>query len=767
MSCASTKREAGHEYDARVMAATRSVFACRLTTLWALGALAPLPACAKPAAMPPRADSTPARIIDDATRIRVARAEAARGGGLDELVELATHGERPIRLLALRGLGRVGGTRARTTLEAAIADVDPVVATAAAGAYGVLVTLDPSAPPFGDDLDAGAHDAMGLVAVSGRVGTNAAVVLEAIGRTGGLMAAAPLVAAIERAAGVAVVDIDVDVDGPGAAAEEAALAIGRWGRRKQIIDGTLRAVLARATAYPARAMRDAATYALAREHGVTTTEPAVTAALIARLRDDSVIVRATAAAALGRRKLAGAAASALVAALADPDWHVGVEAVRALGGEDGTDAARYAIAEQLATRLARVVAAPAQAHVVLEALRTLAAHGARPEIAKELVAFQAALHGEPALPAITRGWFDCLATAALVRGLGVAGDLEPLATCGSSGLPDHLRLPLAAEAIVQGTGTLEARRAWSQRLLGHADPRVRAAGLATLVPLARLGARGDRAAAVATLVGALASPVAMVAGSAGEAVRAIFTDPSFATAVPAVQAALIARANREPDVELAAALLALIGQHAIVAGEPTCRASFGRHAVLDRAAAECLRALGGKPPAFEPLTVAPPPVDLAAVVGKRLEWRLATSRGELRIDLRPDIAPWAVATIVALTRKGFYDGREVHRVVGNFVAQSGDPLDSGWGGPGFLLPPEPATRWDSNDGYLPGFDVGGVGMADAGPGSGGSQWFVMHARAPHLDGRYTWFGRLQPAGQGVAEALLVGDTITAATIVER
>ena len=128
------------------------------------------------------------------------------------------------------------------------------------------------------------------------------------------------------------------------------------------------------------------------------------------------------------------------------------------------------------------------------------------------------------------------------------------------------------------------------------------------------------------------------------------------------------------------------------------------------------------------------------------------------ILLHPDVAPWAVATIVALTRKGFYNGLAFHRVVPNFVVQGGDPTESGAGGPGFAIPAEPGTLADGA-----GYQAGGVGIADAGRDSGGSQWFVMHSRAPHLDGRYTWFGTLE-SGQKSADALLIGDRIVSAAI---
>jgi cyclophilin family peptidyl-prolyl cis-trans isomerase len=151
-------------------------------------------------------------------------------------------------------------------------------------------------------------------------------------------------------------------------------------------------------------------------------------------------------------------------------------------------------------------------------------------------------------------------------------------------------------------------------------------------------------------------------------------------------------------------------------------------------------------------------VDVSAVIGKRVHWRLATTRGEIAITLRPDVAPWAVATIAELTRKHAYDGLEFHRVVPDFVVQGGDPTQSGSGGPGFTLPAEPATLLDGA-----GFATGGIGLADAGPDSAGSQYFAMHARAPHLDGRYTLVGAID-GGQNVADSLQIGDRVTAATI---
>jgi cyclophilin family peptidyl-prolyl cis-trans isomerase len=147
--------------------------------------------------------------------------------------------------------------------------------------------------------------------------------------------------------------------------------------------------------------------------------------------------------------------------------------------------------------------------------------------------------------------------------------------------------------------------------------------------------------------------------------------------------------------------------------------------------------------------------------GARWRWKIITEHGGIEIDLDSSAAPWHVAAIVALTQKHFYDGLEFHRVVPNFVVQGGDPTQSGSGGPGFVLPAEPGSRLDGDS-----YRAGAIGFADAGKDSGGSQWFVMHSRAPHLEGRYTRVGQLV-SGQAVADRLLVGDKVVTAQVTAR
>jgi cyclophilin family peptidyl-prolyl cis-trans isomerase len=120
-----------------------------------------------------------------------------------------------------------------------------------------------------------------------------------------------------------------------------------------------------------------------------------------------------------------------------------------------------------------------------------------------------------------------------------------------------------------------------------------------------------------------------------------------------------------------------------------------------------------------------------------------TERGDFTIDLLVDVAPASVNSFVFLAREGFFDGTTFHRVLPGFVAQGGDPTGSGRGGPGYRLPDELSE--------IP-FDAGIVGMANAGPNTNGSQFYIVLADAPHLMGRYTAFGRVS-AGMDVVLAL--------------
>ena len=127
---------------------------------------------------------------------------------------------------------------------------------------------------------------------------------------------------------------------------------------------------------------------------------------------------------------------------------------------------------------------------------------------------------------------------------------------------------------------------------------------------------------------------------------------------------------------------------------------------------------------------------------------LETTYGRVVIALRPDLAPKHVARIKELTRQGFYDGVVFHRVIEGFMAQTGDPKGDGTGGSGQNLPAE-FTRTP--------FERGTLGMARTrDPNSGDSQFFIMFARAPHLDGQYTVWGKVSQ-GMEFVDKIKKGD----------
>jgi peptidylprolyl isomerase len=135
---------------------------------------------------------------------------------------------------------------------------------------------------------------------------------------------------------------------------------------------------------------------------------------------------------------------------------------------------------------------------------------------------------------------------------------------------------------------------------------------------------------------------------------------------------------------------------------------------------------------------------------------LITSKGGIRIEFRPDAAPFTVLNFMLLVRKHFYDGLIFHRVVPNFVIQGGDSLGTGFGGPGY------AIRTEVHPDAL--YSEGAVGMASAGKDTEGSQFFITHCPTPHLDGRYTVFGYTKD--MGIVDKIQIGDTIVSVKLVE-
>ncbi len=137
--------------------------------------------------------------------------------------------------------------------------------------------------------------------------------------------------------------------------------------------------------------------------------------------------------------------------------------------------------------------------------------------------------------------------------------------------------------------------------------------------------------------------------------------------------------------------------------------------------------------------------------------RVRTSRGELVIRFETEAAPYTVQRWVERAEDGFYDGLAFHRVVPDFVVQGGCPRGDGYGGPGYVIPDE--------HGPLP-YHAGAVGMATAGPDTGGSQWFITLSPQPHLDGDYTLFAYLVQ-GEDVLRRLRQDDRVEGVLIERR
>lgn len=133
---------------------------------------------------------------------------------------------------------------------------------------------------------------------------------------------------------------------------------------------------------------------------------------------------------------------------------------------------------------------------------------------------------------------------------------------------------------------------------------------------------------------------------------------------------------------------------------------------------------------------------------------LLTERGTIALRLLPGVAPQAVNSFVFLAREGFYDGCTFHRVIPGFIAQAGDPTGGGAGGPGYRIRDELSER---------PFTAGTVGMANAGPHSNGSQFFIVLAPALHLTGRYTLFAEVVE-GMDVALTLTPREPSRGATL---
>ncbi|MEJ6717794.1 MAG: peptidyl-prolyl cis-trans isomerase B (cyclophilin B) [Akkermansiaceae bacterium] len=130
---------------------------------------------------------------------------------------------------------------------------------------------------------------------------------------------------------------------------------------------------------------------------------------------------------------------------------------------------------------------------------------------------------------------------------------------------------------------------------------------------------------------------------------------------------------------------------------------------------------------------------------------IQTNKGDINLTLFPDDAPVTVCSFLHLASRGFYDGLSFHRVIPNFMVQGGCPLGTGTGNPGYKFECEcKSHRRHDKPGIL--------SMANAGPNTNGSQFFITHCPTPHLDGKHTVFGETTE-GQDIIDSIKGGDLI--------
>ena len=151
---------------------------------------------------------------------------------------------------------------------------------------------------------------------------------------------------------------------------------------------------------------------------------------------------------------------------------------------------------------------------------------------------------------------------------------------------------------------------------------------------------------------------------------------------------------------------------------------------------------------------APPPMTIDT--GKKYSATIETAKGNLVLELFAADAPTTVNNFVFLARERFYDGVTFHRVIPGFMAQGGDPGGDGTGGPGYRFGDEFSHHTHG---------AGALSMANAGPNTNGSQFFITYAPQPHLDGKHSVFGRLVE-GADVLESLVNGDVMVRVTAAE-
>ena len=337
--------------------------------------------------------------------------------------------------------------------------------------------------------------------------------------------------------------------------------------------------------------------------------------------------------------------------------------------------------------------------------------------------------------------------AAALRSLS-ATDPESFVTILSGLDPDPHWSVRAALATVLGSLTSDVALPRLESMLGDADQRVIPSVLESLVKL-----KAPKAAAILIERLKIDDPIVRMAAATG-----------LGTLKPASGASALAEAytfgQRDSNSKTRAAALAALAAYGPTVALPVLKTAFAdRDWAVRVRAARLVAQLDPASAAETAMQIRPAPTTLPADVymAQRLttptvstQAYIETDRGTIQIELAVLDAPLTVENFVTLARKGYFDGLSVHRVVPDFVVQDGDPRGDGEGAPGYSIRDELNERP-----YLRGT----VGMAlDPWPDTGGSQYFIAHSPQPHLDAKYTVFGRVV-SGMEVVDQIQQWDVI--------
>jgi cyclophilin family peptidyl-prolyl cis-trans isomerase/HEAT repeat protein len=639
----------------------------------------------------------------------------------EPLITFLSDASAAVRAQAALALGSVQDSAAIPVLvERLTSDPSPDVQIRAAFALGQTPGSVPTAPLFA------------TLSRSDRQLDLRRAALEALGKTGDAASLRQL----------AELDVDADLEG------DRALAIARYGLRNIHDSLAVNRLLEILSVADARTERTRAAYYFGR---MTTTTPwshqadAVRSALQASAPGDPAVMHLV----RGVSRLSDPADDGMLFSRlrTSPDWRTRVNTARALANRTGRASVVAALTESLSDSIP---------HVAITAAEVLSGATVAPSQSEALIEW---IQQSPDRWRVAAPLLQCIARSAddpvgrpfvrnMVRRYGA--QRNPVVYAAAVPALAHLKTSNVPQALTAAAT--------------NDDPRIAASALSALSDRwdrLRRKSDGIGPARTSRYFEAFASGVFRGDVATINAAASALADSAFATnGATGILIRALNELDMPEDIEGITSLFGAIGTAPPSPQAETALRNFldHPHPVLRQTAASALTTYTGEPvlPTGSEIHDAPPvDWDVVQTLGNRPRLTLETSKGQVVIEMNPESAPQTVTTIAQLAADGEYDDVPFHRVVPNFVVQGGDVArGDGWGGPGFMIRSE-FTR-------IP-YARGTVGVASAGKDTEGSQFFITHSIQPHLDGRYTAFGRVVE-GMDVVDQLLENDTITTATV---